>query len=111
MLAETQQEIDAKREEQEKHNRERQIEQDKQNRDRQAERDRERDARLKAQEEAAAAAPAPAPAPVEQPVQIDDGDSGLVETPEEAPKKRRTRKPKIRPDQQTDSGATPDAAE
>jgi hypothetical protein len=113
MLAEAQKEIDAKREEQEKHNRERQIEQDKQNRDRQAERDRERDARLKAQEEAAAAAPAPAPAPapVEQPVQIDDGDSGLVETPEEAPKKRRTRKPKIRPDQQTDSGATPDAAE
>jgi hypothetical protein len=111
MLAEAQKEIDAKREEQEKHNRERQIEQDKQNRDRQAERDRERDARLKAQEEAAAAAPAPAPAPVEQPVQIDDGDSGLVETPEEAPKKRRTRKPKIRPDQQADSGATPDAAE
>lgn len=117
MLAEAQKEIDAKREEQEKYNRERQIEQDKQNRDRQAERDRERDARLKAQEEAAAAAPAPEPAPVEQPVQIDDGDSGLVETPEEAPKpveapkKRRTRKPKARPDQPVEAGPTPDPAE
>ncbi len=121
LLAEAQKEIDAKREEQEKHNRERQVEQDKQNRDRQAERDRERDARLKAQEEAAAAAPAPAP--VEQPVQIEDGDSGLVETPEEAPKpedslkkeeapkKRRTRKPKTRPDQPPEGGPASEAAE
>jgi hypothetical protein len=113
MLAEAQKEIDAKREEQEKHNRERQIEQDKQNRDRQAERDRERDARLKAHEEAVAAAQAP----VEQPVQIDDGDFGLVETleetskPVEAPKKRRTRKPKVRPDQPVEAGPTPDPAE
>jgi len=100
LLAEAQKEIDAKREEQEK-----------QNRDRQAERDRERDARLKAQEEAAAAAP----------VQDDSGDSGLVETPEQAPKKRRTRKLKSRPDQPTDDGsadgspngdgAAPEAAE
>jgi hypothetical protein len=116
LLAEAQKEIDAKREEQEKHNRERQIEQDKQNRDRQEERDRERDARLKAHEEVAAAAPAPAPAPVEKLVQIDDGDFGLVETPEEtskpveAPKKRRTRKPKVRPDQ-LEAGPTPDPAE
>lgn len=121
LLAEAQKEIDAKREEQEKHNRERQIEQDKQNRERQAERDRERDARMKAQEEAAAAAPAPAPAaapapvlvpaPVEQPVQIEDGDSGLVETPEEAPKKRRTRKPKTRPDEPPEGGPASEAAE
>ncbi|MDE0970073.1 MAG: DUF4167 domain-containing protein, partial [Octadecabacter sp.] len=82
LLAEAQKEIDAKREEQEKYNRERQIEQDKQNRDRQAERDRERDARMKAQEEAAAATPKPDP--VEQPVQNEYGDPGLVETPEEA---------------------------
>jgi hypothetical protein len=114
MLAEAQKEIDAKREEQEKHQRERQVEQDKQNRERQAERDRERDARLKAQEEAAAAAPVEQP----QPVQIEAGDSGLVATPEEAaPKKRRTRKPKTRPDQQPDGdaapsdGAAPEAAE
>ncbi len=95
MLADAQKEIDAKREEQEK-----------QNRERQAERDRERDARLKAQEEAAAAAP------VEESAAGADGDSGLVETPEQAPKKRRTRKPKTRPDQsEPDDGATPEAAE
>jgi hypothetical protein len=122
LLAEAQKEIDAKRDEQEKHNRERQIEQDKQNRERQAERDRERDARLKAQEEAAAAAPAPTPIPAplptpapasfEQPEQIDDGDSGLVETPEEAPtKKRRTRKPKTRPDLPPEGGPASEAAE
>lgn len=107
MLAEAQKEIDAKREEQEKLQRERQIEQDKQNRERQAERDRERAERLKAQEEAAAAGP----------VESEDGGSGLVETPEEAPKKRRTRKPKTRPDQQPEAetapsdGAAPEAAE
>lgn len=117
LLAEAQKEIDAKREEQEKQNRERQVEQDKQNRERQAERDRERDARLKAQEEAAAAAPAPQAevhdtSPSAEPTL--EGDSGLVETPEEAPvpKKRRTRKPKVRPDQPApEGGATPEAAE
>jgi len=84
MLAEAQKEIDAKREEQEK-----------QNRDRQAERDRERAERLKAQEEAAAD-----PAKMEQPQVAEASDSGLVETPEQAapaPKKRRTRKPKPTP--------------
>jgi hypothetical protein len=107
MLAEAQKEIDAKREEQEKHQRERQAEQDKQNRERQAERDRERTERLKAQEDAAAAGP----------VVAEGDESGLVETPEEAPKKRRTRKPKTRPDQQPegeaqpDGGAAPEAAE
>ena len=108
MLTEAQKEIDAKREEQEQQQRERQAEQDKQNRERQAERDRERVERLKAQEEAAAAA---------GPVQAEDGGSGLVETPEEAPKKRRTRKPKTRPDQQPEDavapsgGTAPEAAE
>jgi hypothetical protein len=97
MLAEAQKEIDAKREAQEK-----------QNRDRQAERDRERADRLKAQEEAAAAAPtAEAPA--------DEVDTGLFDTPEEAsaPTKRRTRKPKARPDQPEGEGggAAPEAAE
>ncbi len=101
MLAEAQKEIDAKREEQEK-----------QNRERQAERDRERADRLKAQEEAAAAAPAPA-APQDAPAEAaaPSEDSGLVETPEEAPKKRRTRKPKTRPDQPPEGGAAPEAAE
>ncbi len=110
LLAEAQKEIDAKREEQEEHNRKRQAEQDKQNRDRQAERDRERDARLKAQEEAAAAAPVPMEQPAEQHEPV-EADSGLVETPEAAPKKRRTRKPKTRPDQPSEGGAAPEAAE
>ena len=108
MLADAQKEIDAKREEQEK-----------QNRERQAERDRERAERLKAQEEAAAAGAADASAasedaaPVEAAASTPVQDSGLVETPEEtAPKKRRTRKPKTRPDQPPqDGGATPEAAE
>jgi len=90
MLAEAQKEIDAKREQQEQ-----------QNRERQAERDRERQDRLKAQEEAAAAGGVPEASE----------DSGLVETPEEAPKKRRTRKPKTRPDQPPEGGAAPEAAE
>ena len=106
MLAEAQKEIDAKREEQEEQNRKRQIEQDKQNRDRQAERDRERAERLKAQEEAASSGPAP----VETEGEV--ADAGLVETPEEAaPKKRRTRKPKTRPDQPPEGGEAPEAAE
>ncbi|PVA08122.1 DUF4167 domain-containing protein [Thalassorhabdomicrobium marinisediminis] len=93
MLAEAQKEIDAKREEQEK-----------QNRDRQAERDRERAERLKAQEDAAAGG---SDSQSEQGAQPDaeaqdTGGSDLVETPEDAPKKRRSRKPKARPDQSKD---------
>ena len=77
MLAEAQREVEAKREEQER-----------QNRERQAERDRERAERLKAQEEAAAD-----PAALEQPDVVVDGagDTGLVETPEEQTKPRRSR--------------------
>lgn len=98
MLAEAQKEIDSKREEQEK-----------QNRDRQAERDRERAERLKAQEEAAAD-----PANLDQPQVADSGDndSGLVDTPEQAapaPKKRRTRKPKPSPVENTDDNSGNDA--
>ena len=89
MLAEAQREVDAKREEQEA-----------QNRERQAERDRERQERLKAQE-AAANDPASMdqPTPEVQP-EAPQPDSGLVETPEEAPKpkrKPRARKPKATP--------------
>ena len=76
LLAEAQREVDAKREEQER-----------QNRDRQAERDRERSERLKAQEEAAAD-----PSVLADDTAGNDGDSGLVETPEEAPKRRTRRK-------------------
>ena len=94
MLAEAQKEIDAKREQQEQ-----------QNRERQAERDRERAERLKAQEDASGG-----DAP-----DMEEADSGLVETPEEAPKKRRTRKPKPKadaaPDETPDDGSAPQAAE
>lgn len=111
MLAEATREVEAKREEQEE-----------QNRQRQAERDRERQERLKAQE-AAANDPGNAEQPhSKQPdVQqrqsdvIDNdggGDSGLVETPEAAPKPKPPRKPRTRkpkPDPIADN--PPEAAE
>lgn len=93
LLAEAQREVDAKREEQEE-----------QNRQRQAERDRERQDRLKAQEAASND-----PAGAEQPDVAEAApqeDSGLVDTPEEKPKRpRRPRKPK------PDAGSAPEAAE
>ncbi|SEW06711.1 protein of unknown function [Cognatiyoonia koreensis] len=97
LLAEAQREVDAKREEQEE-----------QNRQRQAERDRERAERLKAQEAAAND-----PSGMDQPsadIGESTDDSGLVETPEEAPKpkrKPRARKPKSDPVEDT----PPEAAE
>ncbi|WP_368184096.1 DUF4167 domain-containing protein [Aestuariibius sp. HNIBRBA575] len=95
MLAEANREVEAKREEQER-----------QNRERQAERDRERADRLKAQEAAAAD-----PSQQSQPDIVDapKQESGLVETPEAAPKPaaeaapapkpkpRRPRKPRAKP--------------
>ena len=87
LLSEAQREQEARREEQER-----------QNRERQAERDRERAER---QERESAAKPkdhAKDPGTQPQPDTIDvveaDGDSGLVETPESAPKKTSTRKPR-----------------
>ena len=100
MLAEAQREIDARREEQER-----------QNRDRQAERDRERAARMERQEREASAVPAdmndPAEAPQPDVVMdvADSDDSGLVETPENAggekPKQQRRRRPQ--PQQSADA--------
>lgn len=88
LLSDAQREVEARREEQEK-----------QNRERQAERDRERAERQ--EREASNAAAAPEAAGVgEQPdlVQPDNAtpeDSGLVETPENKPKRaRRPRKPR-----------------
>ncbi|WP_420012219.1 DUF4167 domain-containing protein [Tateyamaria sp.] len=116
MLSEAQREIDARREEQDRQNRERQAEQDRQNRERQAERDRERAARQ--EQEAAQPAPPSDPAEAPQPDVVDaEGDSGLVETPESKPKPKprtRTRKPKAPTDEETptpDSGSAPEAAE
>jgi hypothetical protein len=102
LLSEAQKEIDTRREEQER-----------QNRERQAERDRERNER---QEREASAAPAPVadPGASEQPV-VDvapeaSAESGLVETPEDKPKRqRRPRKPK--PVQSPNDGDAPKAAE
>ena len=97
MLAEAQREVDAKREEQEEENRRRQ-----------AERDRERSERLKAQEDAAND-----PSSMEQP-DMGEGDSGLVETPEEQPKRERKprapRKPKV-VQEETPKNDAPEAAE
>mgnify|MGYP001038247675 CR=1 FL=1 len=96
LLAEAQREVEAKREEQEE-----------QNRQRQAERDRERAERLKAQEAASNNPP--------QDDQSDgQGESGLVETPEEKPKRERKprgpRKPKGG-DQGGGGGGMPDTPE
>lgn len=89
LLGEAQREQEARREEQER-----------QNRERQAERDRERAVRAERQEQESNA-PATDPAQAPQPDVLDlsdspasvDGDSGLVETPETAPRKssRRSR--------------------
>ncbi|MEO0484521.1 MAG: DUF4167 domain-containing protein [Pseudomonadota bacterium] len=84
LLSEAQKEQDARREEQERQNRERQAE-------------RDRDRAEQQQKEADAPAPAPAaatadPAQQDQPDVIEpEGDSGLVETPESAPKPKRSR--------------------
>ena len=90
LLSEAQREMDARREEQ-----------DRQNRERQAERDRERAERQEREAaNAAAASTDPAQAPQPDVVDLgdqasDENDSGLVETPESAPKKS-TRKPRTR---------------
>ncbi|MBJ6373381.1 DUF4167 domain-containing protein [Sedimentitalea arenosa] len=111
LLSEAQREMDARREEQER-----------QNRERQAERDRERAER---QEREAANAPsgndpssAPQPDVLDLGGDSDDGnDSGLVETPESAPKKParkpRARKPAVKADAKPkpESNDNPEAAE
>lgn len=103
MLAEAQREVDQRREEQEA-----------QNRERQAERDRERQERLKAQEDSTSddVSEVPATQDDDQMNAPQQQDSGLVETPEDKPKRprkpRAPRKPKA--ESQAES-ATPDAAE
>lgn len=91
MLSEAQREQDARREEQER-----------QNRERQAERDRDRDRVDRQERESNTRAPDPSDAPQPDAIGIveteESGDSGLVETPESAPKKppvkrTRSRKP------------------
>lgn len=88
LLSEAQKEMEARREQQEKENRERQAERDRERAQRQ-----ERD---QAEPEEQPQAAYVDPAEQEQPDVIVDEtseSSGLVETPEEAPKPKRTRKP------------------
>ncbi len=105
LLSEAQREMDARREEQERQNRERQAERDRERAERQ---EREAAAAAAAQPDPASApqpdpasAPQPDPASAPQPDVMDlsgggeDEDSGLVETPESAPKKP-VRKPRAR---------------
>ncbi|MFK7875286.1 MAG: DUF4167 domain-containing protein [Paracoccaceae bacterium] len=104
LLSEAQREIDARREEQDRQNRERQAEQDRQNRERQAERDRERAEREANAPEGVKPTEAPVdPGSSEQPDVVESPkDAGLVETPEDKPKPKpkrpRTRKPKPKPE-------------
>jgi hypothetical protein len=119
MLSEAQREMDQRREEQERQNRERQAE-----RDRSDQRTERTDSRGDRQDrDAGPASTDPSQAP--QPDVLDLGagqdaeaDSGLVETPESAPKKParrpRTRKPAAARTEEAptaESGDTPEAAE
>ena len=84
LLSQAQREIDARREEQERQNRERQAERDRERAERQ-----EREA-AQGSEKAADRGPVdPGNAPQPDVVEPPQGDSGLVETPEDAPKKPR----------------------
>lgn len=116
MLSEAQREQDAHRKEQEA----RREEQERQNRERQADRDRERAERQERDAAQRSEDPAVAPQPqsehqsqpdvaalgAEQP---DTNDSGLVETPESAPRKpaRRPRTRRAAPKPDTDVAPTP----
>lgn len=118
LLSQAQREIEQRREEQERQNRERQAERDRDRNERQ-----DRDQRPDRGEEQ------PQPVGAAQPVQTEpdalamadagneEGDSGLVETPESKPK-RQSRKPRAKkpakPAQDStpgDDGGTPEAAE
>jgi hypothetical protein len=96
MLSEAQREMDARREEQERQNRERQAERDRERNDRQ---DRDQQSQAVLDEAESRNDPGSSPQPDVLPVaeQDDDGsdDTGLVETPESAPKKP-ARKPRTR---------------
>lgn len=108
LLSEAQREMDQRREEQER-----------QNRERQAERDRERAERQDRETEAQSDDPSNAPQPDVLEVSGSEDksdDSGLVETPESAPKKParrpRTRKTAPKPtDDNAASGGSSEAAE
>ena len=99
LLSEAQREMDAKREEQERYNRERQAERD---RNRASHQDGEANAPSAAPAAAASVVPSMDPADQPQPdiLETPDAGSSLVETPEDKPKPkpRRPRKPKPKPE-------------
>lgn len=101
MLSEAQREQDQRREEQER-----------QNRERQAERDRERAERQERESNQGSNDPGGAPQP-EVEAKEEEGDSGLVETPESKPKAKRAprRKPKPKADPEDGGSDQPEAAE
>jgi flagellar biosynthesis GTPase FlhF len=125
LLGEAQKEADAKREEQERQNRERQAERDeqeRQNRERQAERDRERNERQEREAQQQPEAQSEKSAPEEGASDgaqgsLLDGQSDLVETPEAKPKTRRAPRRKPKPKEtggdstKSDGGDQPEAAE
>ena len=103
LLSEAQREQDQRREEQER-----------QNRERQAERDRERAERQERESSQGGGDPSNAPQPdIQAEGKEEEGDSGLVETPESKPKPKRAprRKPKPKPEEGQDTGDQPEAAE
>ncbi|MEX0340238.1 MAG: DUF4167 domain-containing protein [Arenibacterium sp.] len=110
LLSEAQREIDARREEQERQNRERQAERDRERNERQ---EREQQQSQAAQEAVPQADPGSAPQPdvleVADSEQAPADETGLVETPESAPKKP-ARKPRTRkaPAKAKDNGESPD---
>ena len=98
MLSAAQKEVEARREQQERENRERQ-----------AERDRERAARQEREAQDGAIAD---PADQDQPdVAAAAEDTGLVETPETAPKEKKPRRPRRPRKDETAEGAPAPAAE
>ena len=91
LLSEAQREQEARREEQERQNRERQAERDRERAERQ---ERESAGKPKDQSKDHSKDPGAQPQPDTIDVVEAGGDSGLVETPESAPKKPSTRKPR-----------------
>jgi hypothetical protein len=113
MLAEAQREMDQRREEQERQNRERQADRDRERAERQ-----EREASQPQAQQHAPHDPSQAPQPdVADSAAAGSEDSGLVETPESKPKPKRQPRRKPKPNAEDDSpaqnggGDQPEAAE
>ena len=95
MLSEAQREMEARREEQERQNRERQAERDRERNERQEREQQQQQAQTPPPADDPGAAPQPDVLEVADAAPAEAGDSGLVETPESAPKKL-PRKPRAR---------------